>query len=183
MSDSSLTNEHEVSLCSRTRLPVVDFGPSPYGDSEGTLGSRIWSRRHPHEPPSDLSRMMPGDHSDEFKNTTQAPKKPEIKPTLVSGIRNPENPSEPPGTYEWMEEPIVKLEIITRSDMVGEMMTPPKNTVVSTKPDLYRWNSNSILTWRDTNGRNHHRFLMIQISLFWLREHELRTTRVTISSK
>lgn len=146
MSDSSLTNEHEVS-------PALGHGFRC--GFLGLLHMEIVKERLDREfdldviltsPQVTYQVMMPGDHSDEFKNTPLKLEKLGEKTYTRLWIRNPENLPEP-GTYEWMEEPIVKLEIITRSDMVGEMMTLAQEHRGVYKNQTYIDETRSILTY------------------------------------
>ena len=146
MSDSSLTNEHEVS-------PALGHGFRC--GFLGLLHMEIVKERLDREfdldviltsPQVTYQVMMPGDHSDEFKNTPLKLEKIGDKTYTRLWIRNPENLPEP-GTYEWMEEPIVKLEIITRSDMVGEMMTLAQEHRGVYKNQTYIDETRSILTY------------------------------------
>jgi GTP-binding protein LepA len=175
---ASLTNEHEVS-------PALGHGFRC--GFLGLLHMEIVKERLDREfdidviltsPQVTYQVMMPGDHSHDFKNTPLKLEQLWDRTYTRLWIRNPENLPEP-GTYEWIEEPIVKLEIITRSDMVGEMMKlAQEHRGIYKNQDLYRWNS-LYSHLRNPYGRNHHWFLRwSQISLFWLREHELRTTEL-----
>lgn len=146
MSDSSLTNEHEVS-------PALGHGFRC--GFLGLLHMEIVKERLDREfdldviltsPQVTYQVMMPGDHSDEFKNTPLKLEKLGDKTYTRLWIRNPENLPEP-GTYEWMEEPIVKLEIITRSDMVGEMMKLAQEHRGIYKNQTYIDETRSILTY------------------------------------
>lgn len=146
MSDSSLTNEHEVS-------PALGHGFRC--GFLGLLHMEIVKERLDREfdldviltsPQVTYQVMMPGDHSHDFKNTPLKLEKLWEKTYTRLWIRNPENLPEP-GTYEWMEEPIVKLEIITRSDMVGEMMKLAQEHRGIYKNQTYIDETRSILTY------------------------------------
>jgi len=146
MSDSSLTNEHEVS-------PALGHGFRC--GFLGLLHMEIVKERLDREfdldviltsPQVTYQVMMPGDHSHEFKNTPLKLEQLWEKTYTRLWIRNPEHLPEP-GTYEWMEEPIVKLEIITRSDMVGEMMKLAQEHRGIYKNQTYIDETRSILTY------------------------------------
>lgn len=146
MSDSSLTNEHEVS-------PALGHGFRC--GFLGLLHMEIVKERLDREfdldviltsPQVTYQVMMPGDHSHDFKNTPLKLEKLGEKTYTRLWIRNPEHLPEP-GTYEWMEEPIVKLEIITRSDMVGEMMKLAQEHRGIYKNQTYIDETRSILTY------------------------------------
>lgn len=146
MSDSSLTNEHEVS-------PALGHGFRC--GFLGLLHMEIVKERLDREfdldviltsPQVTYQVMMPWDHSHEFKNTPLKVEQLGEKTYTRLWIRNPENLPEP-GTYEWIEEPIVKLEIITRSDMVGEMMKLAQEHRGIYKNQAYIDETRSILTY------------------------------------
>lgn len=146
MSDSSLTNEHEVS-------PALGHGFRC--GFLGLLHMEIVKERLDREfdldviltsPQVTYQVMMPGDHSHEFKNTPLKVEQLGEKTYTRLWIRNPEHLPEP-GTYEWIEEPIVKLEIITRSDMVGEMMKLAQEHRGIYKNQAYIDETRSILTY------------------------------------
>ena len=146
MSDSSLTNEHEVS-------PALGHGFRC--GFLGLLHMEIVKERLDREfdldviltsPQVTYQVMMPGDHSHDFKNTPLKLEQLWEKTYTRLWVRNPENLPEP-GTYEWMEEPIVKLEIITRSDMVGEMMKLAQEHRGIYKNQTYIDETRSILTY------------------------------------
>lgn len=146
MSDSSLTNEHEVS-------PALGHGFRC--GFLGLLHMEIVKERLDREfdldviltsPQVTYQVMMPGDHSDEFKNTPLKLEQLGDRTYTRLWIRNPENLPEP-GTYEWMEEPIVKLEIIVRSDLVGEMMKLAQEHRGIYKNQSYIDETRSILTY------------------------------------
>lgn len=65
--------------------------------------------------------MIPGDHSETYRNSEHRIEELSGRTYTRLWIKNPEDLPEP-GTYESIEEPIVKMEIITRSDLVGAMM-------------------------------------------------------------
>lgn len=90
--------------------------------------------------------MMPGDHSHEFKNTPLKLEKIGDRTYTRLWIKNPEHLPEP-GTYEWIEEPIVKLEIISRSDMIGEMMKLAQEHRGIYKNQTYIDETRSIITY------------------------------------
>ena len=146
MSDSSLTNEHEVS-------PALGHGFRC--GFLGLLHMEIVKERLDREfdidviltsPQVTYQVMMPGDHSHDFKNTPLKLEKLGEKTYTRLWIRNPEHLPEP-GTYEWMEEPIVKLEIISRSDMVGEMMKLAQEHRGIYKNQTYIDETRSIITY------------------------------------
>lgn len=146
MSDSSLTNEHEVS-------PALGHGFRC--GFLGLLHMEIVKERLDREfdldviltsPQVTYQVMMPGDHSHDFKNTPLKLEKLGDKTYTRLWIRNPEHLPEP-GTYEWIEEPIVKLEIITRSDMVGEMMKLAQEHRGIYKNQTYIDETRSIITY------------------------------------
>lgn len=146
MSDSSLTNEHEVS-------PALGHGFRC--GFLGLLHMEIVKERLDREfdidviltsPQVTYQVMMPGDHSHDFKNTPLKLEKLGDKTYTRLWIRNPEHLPEP-GTYEWMEEPIVKLEIISRSDMVGEMMKLAQEHRGIYKNQTYIDETRSIITY------------------------------------
>lgn len=146
MSDSSLTNEHEVS-------PALGHGFRC--GFLGLLHMEIVKERLDREfdldviltsPQVTYQVMMPGNHSHEFKNTPLKVEQLGEKTYTRLWIRNPEHLPEP-GTYEWIEEPIVKLEIITRSDMVGEMMKLAQEHRGIYKNQAYIDETRSILTY------------------------------------
>ena len=146
MSDSSLTNEHEVS-------PALGHGFRC--GFLGLLHMEIVKERLDREfdldviltsPQVTYQVMMPGDHSHDFKNTPLKIEQLGEKTYTRLWIRNPEHLPEP-GTYEWIEEPIVKLEIITRSDMVGEMMKLAQEHRGIYKNQTYIDETRSIITY------------------------------------
>jgi len=146
MSDSSLTNEHEVS-------PALGHGFRC--GFLGLLHMEIVKERLDREfdidviltsPQVTYQVMMPGDHSHDFKNTPLKVEQLGEKIYTRLWIRNPEHLPEP-GTYEWIEEPIVKLEIISRSDMVGEMMKLAQEHRGIYKNQTYIDETRSIITY------------------------------------
>lgn len=146
MSDSSLTNEHEVSpalghwfRCGFLGLLHMEIVKERL-DREFDIDVILTS------PQVTYQVMMPGDHSHDFKNTPLKLEKLGDKTYTRLWIRNPEHLPEP-GTYEWMEEPIVKLEIISRTDMVGEMMKLAQEHRGIYKNQTYIDETRSILTY------------------------------------
>jgi GTP-binding protein LepA len=90
--------------------------------------------------------MMPGDHSHDFKNTPLQVEQVGDRTFTRLWIKNPERLPEP-GTYDWIEEPIVKLEIISRSDMIGEMMKLAQEHRGIYKNQTYIDETRSIITY------------------------------------
>jgi GTP-binding protein LepA len=146
MSDSSLTNEHEVS-------PALGHGFRC--GFLGLLHMEIVKERLDREfdidviltsPQVTYQVMMPGDHSHDFKNTPLKLEKLGDRTFTRLWIKNPERLPEP-GTYDWIEEPIVKLEIISRSDMIGEMMKLAQEHRGIYKNQTYIDETRSIITY------------------------------------
>ncbi len=146
MSDSSLTNEHEVS-------PALGHGFRC--GFLGLLHMEIVKERLDREfnidviltsPQVTYQVMMPGDHSHDFKNTPLQVEQVGDRTFTRLWIKNPERLPEP-GTYDWIEEPIVKLEIISRSDMIGEMMKLAQEHRGIYKNQTYIDETRSIITY------------------------------------